>query len=132
MTNIRSPRGGYILIVTVLVVATVLLVLSAAVALGLIGHRTGSRAVDDRVTAQALAESCAEVALLKLKRANTYTGNETMTISGSTCTIHTFSSTLPTTIETEATVNSRPYRLEVTVSSYDPFTVTGWNRVSSF
>jgi type II secretory pathway pseudopilin PulG len=127
-----DTRAGFTLIITVVLVATILLLLSATVAQGLLGQQQGLTSLDASTDAKGAAEGCAEYALLQLKLDPAYAGNETRAIGSVSCTIRPIISGPPTVIETEAEASGRPYRLRVELSSMDPLTVQSWGRVSAF
>lgn len=130
MTNQR----GYILVVTVLVLSSVILMVATATAFTLAGveQRDAERRLG--FGAQSLAEGCMETALLKRRLDPSYAGNETVTIDGQTCTIRAFitAASPPLTIQTEATKNSRTYRVQVKISNTSTMAVQSWERVSAF
>lgn len=130
MTN----RHGYVLVVTVLVLSSVILMLATATAFTLAGveQRDAERRLG--VGAQSLAEGCMETALLKRRLDSGYAGNETVTIDGQNCTIRMFitGSNPPLTIQTEATKNGRTYRVQVKISDTRTMAVQSWERVAVF
>ncbi len=120
------------MIAAVVIISTVLILISATVAQGLMGHAESSTAVAQGLEAKSAAEACAEVALLNLAEDPTYAGNESITIGSSACTIQPIASGTPTVVETEASVGERTYRLHVEASSLDPVTISAWERVATF
>ena len=122
---------GYALVVSVLIFSTVLMLIGASATLNLIRSREQDTGAEAWTTAEWLAEGCAETALQALREDASYAGNETVTVGSQTCTIRPLNAGVPTTIETEATVNSRPYRIRILV---DPstFDITSWEHVVSF
>jgi hypothetical protein len=127
MTN----KSGFALIVTVLIFGSMMLALSAATVFSLSRLQSRERGWESGLKAQSLAEACAEYALLQLRLNDSYTGNENVTIDGSACTIRTITTSgTEKTIQTEATVDSRHYRLQIKTD--DDINVTSWQRVTSF
>ncbi len=127
-----NKRSGFILVVSVLVLSTVIISIAIASAFGLAGSQNRFVGIETGLDAQALAESCADIALLKLKLNNNYLGNEVITIGSQSCTIQPVIAGPPAEIETEATVNGRPYRLHIEISDLAAFTISQWQRVSAF
>lgn len=130
MTN----RGGYILVVTVLVLSSVLLILATASAFTLVGVQQRDTERRLGVGAQSLAEGCMETALLERRLDSGYAGNETVTIDNQTCTIRPFITGVnpPLTIQTEATKNNRTYRVQVKISDTATMTVQSWERIATW
>ncbi len=130
MTN----RGGYMLVVTVLVLSSVMLLLATASAFSLVGVQQRDAERRFSVAAQSLAEGCMETALLKRRLDTGYAGNETISIDGQTCTIRPFlaGSNPPLTIQTEASKQNRTYRLEVEIADTATMEVASWTRVTAF
>lgn len=127
-----NPRRGFILIISVLVLSAVIAVIAAAAAFGLAGSQLRGVELDNSSDAKGLAEGCAEAALFKRRNDVTYTGNETLTIGTGTCTIRPIIVGPPLIIETQATANTRVYRLHVEVSNTSTFTISKWQRVAAF
>ena len=125
---------GFTLIVSVAIVATVLLLVALSSSRFLIQQLSSSVGLEDHLMAKYLAEGCAEAALASLAAdPAVYVGNETLTIGGQSCIIETITTVgSVTTIDTEATVSTRVYRVEVLLSSLDPMTISSWQRVTSF
>lgn len=128
MTN---PRNGFILIISVLVLSAVIAVIAAAAAFGLAGSQLRGVELDASSDAKALAEGCAEAALFARRNDDTYAGNETIAIGTGSCTIRPILVGPSLVIETQATANTRVYRLRVEVD-VATFTISNWQRVASF
>jgi hypothetical protein len=126
-----NDRRGYVLLVSVMIIGFMLIGLAIAATRTLVTDHAATIVIEHEDDARALAEGCADQALLKLRDNVNYTGNETVTIGSQTCTIHTIL-TSPSRIQTEATVNGQPYRLQVTLSSLSPLTISAWQRQTSF
>lgn len=92
----------------------------------------GNSAVLSSIQASTLANTCAEIALTKLKDNTSYVGNETINIDSFSCTIATITGTGNTnrTINTTATVNNSKRNYTVVVATVNPDTViTSWQEV---
>ena len=130
-TNRTSPHG-FTLIVAMIVISTVLVLVSATVAQGLMGHALSSITIERKLQAKSAAEACADVALLELTLDPAYAGNESVTIGSNSCTIQAIVSGPPTVVETEATVSGNTYRLHIELSELDPIMISAWERVADF
>lgn len=126
-----NNRSGFALVISVVIFGMVILTIAAATAFSLANAQAREVGWQDGLRTQSLAEGCAEYALFKLRDNPSYTGNENVTINGSTCTVRPLISGTPTTIQTEATVDNRHWRVEVKVTT-STFTINSWKRVSSF
>lgn len=127
----NDPRG-FAIVGTVLVLCIVLILVASATALRLAGQLGQGEETRDWQTARLLAEGCADTALAELQRDEGYGGNETVTIGSGTCTIRpVLTSGGVTTIQTEATVDGHPYRIEIDVNA-DTTDVSSWAHVAGF
>jgi len=80
----------------------------------------------------ALANACADHALLELVVDLNYTGSTTVDIASSTCTIFAIeTSGSQKTIKTQATEDNRISNLKVVLNTAD-FTIVSWDEVISF
>jgi Tfp pilus assembly protein PilX len=129
MTN--QPRG-FILVVSVLVLSTILVVIGIATAFGIAGVQNRALEIETQIAARALAEACAEAALMELRLDDAYAGNETKMIGGASCTIRPIQPGPPAILETEATSSGSVYRLRIEISDVANLTITKWQRVSSY
>jgi hypothetical protein len=125
-------KSGFSTTAAIFVIATIMSSVLLASSSRLIAARGATVSLEDNLAAQYLAEGCAEVALLKLGLNPLYAGNETVTIGSESCTIRPVLLGVPTTIETEATKNSRTYRLRIELLLPTPLVVNSWRRVAEF
>lgn len=130
--NNPTPRG-YAIVSTVLVLCVVIIVLAGATAVRLSGQLTQGTAVVAVHDAERAAEACVETALQRLRTDAAYDGDETVTVGPNVCDI------LPivtaggvTTIQTEATVDGHPYRIEVELDDLETVHVSSWSHVTAF
>lgn len=80
----------------------------------------------------ALAESCADYALLKFKLDDTYIGSEALVIGDYSCDILAIESVGNQRIfKTQSTVNSASARI-IAILDYPANTLASWEEVSSF
>lgn len=84
----------------------------------------------DSAEARILANSCADVAVNKLKLDNTYTGSETITVGAKQCQILaiTGSGNSNRVVRTSAVVNTVTRKVEVSITTIRPTTfISYWN-----
>lgn len=122
---------GYVLVVSVMIIGLMLIGLAVAATRALVSERASTIVIEREDDARALAEGCADAALLELRNDVNYAGNETISVGGFACTIRPIL-TSPTRIQVEATVSGQPYRLQVELASTDPLEIAKWERVTTF
>jgi hypothetical protein len=132
MNILRTYSGGYIALISVLIVG------AAATAIALTLLTTGSDAsrsalvIQQSVQARQLADGCAEEALQKIHDSTSYTGTSSLTLGAGTCT-YTIASTGTSTrtIATTGTISSvvRKSMVYVTINS-SSLSITSWQEVS--
>ncbi len=121
------------MLISVIVLATIML------GFALVGSFTGSQAlqtltaIQNKKMAGALATACMEHAINRLGRNQGYTGNETLTSNGASCTVRPVISGSGTwTLETEARVRNQWARYRVTLSERAPPEIASWEEVPTF
>lgn len=117
------------MLVSMVIIGTILFMIAAVSARQVQDGFFSSIDLGQQAAAQALAEGCMEVALVRLATDSAYTGNETVEIGEEMCTIRTISGGI---VEVEAEVNDRYYRLRAVLSSLSPVTIDSWQKVDSF
>lgn len=131
----NKQKNAYVTLTSVIILGAVAGII-ATTALYLSADSARNNATTySNVSATAMANSCADVAVNKLKDDVTYTGNETITIAGEDCTIVTVLGTGNTnrTVRAEATINDATSRVEVFVNEINPNTdIEYWEEVGSF
>lgn len=126
---------GFIALISILAISAI----GGTIALGLIllginSTRT-SLVYIQSAQARALANACAEEALMKLRESIYYSGNETVSLTSGSCQIQTISGTGNTnrTINTTATVSSATRKVQVIVATVNPaISLTSWQEVADF
>lgn len=131
-----ADSKGYVLLFSVIVVGAIAaLVASSFLIMGLDYGYTSSLYVAEK-QARVLADTCAEIALEKLKESVTYAGNETITFpAGEYCIISPVggSGTSNRTVQAQGFDNNLVRKVKVEVSSTSPqMTVSSWQEVSDF
>ena len=129
MSNVKPNQKGYALLVSVVVIATVLVMLATVSARRVQDSSFTALDLNHQLQAKALAQGCAQEALLKRSIDSQYAGNETITIQGETCTILPISGQF---IDVEANVQDRYYRLHIGLTADEPPEISSWERVVSF
>src|SRR3989338_4733942 len=127
MSYVTKTKTGYSLIISIVLIAGVALLLAIAPSRGLQGRFADNILINDFDQTKALAESCAENALLKRKINPDYLGDEIITIGDKTCAILPFVVADPVQIKTEAVVDNATYRLLIEVAIGDDlFEIVSW------
>ncbi len=129
MSNKINNQCGYTLIISVVVISTILLMIATVSARRVQDAFFASIDLSQSIRAQALAEGCAEVVLLKFARNSTYIGDEIINIGNDTCSILPVSNNI---IRIQAVSQLRYYNLRIEISSEHPPTIINWQRVASF
>jgi len=128
-------KKGFIALTSVLILSAVLLSVSIGVASQSIARADTSFSVTTYHRAYALAELCAEYALIELERTLKYMGDEDIVVSGESCTVHTISGSgsANRVIEVESTVLEHTVKMRVAVTTlYPEAVITSWDVVNNF
>lgn len=128
-----SEEKGYIALLSTLFLVTIGGVVAGSLILLGLGFSKSSFALEQSNQAKALANACAEEALLKLKQDLSYAGNETITLASGSCQIQDVKGTGPNRIiKTTGTVGTIIRKVEVKVKISPSFTLTSWLEVADF
>ena len=130
-----SSSHGYIALLTVLIVTTVLLMIGLSIGLGSVRNNQATLGQSDLFENRFTAEACAEQAIYNLKLDENYSGNEQINFGTSTCSIGAVSGSGPNnrTIPITSTLGGDTIRLQIVVGTTSPDTaVTSWEEVTSF
>ena len=126
---------GYIFLLSVLVVGAISLAITTSVLLlSTSAARTGL-SLRNSTESLALAQACAEHALLALRSDSGYVGNETLAIGNGTCEILSVGGTgnENRTVCTEGVRGDTARRLEILIIRLLPrVTITSWQEVTDF
>lgn len=128
-----ADAKGFAALVGILIVSAVgVVIVTALVLLGTGASRT-SFALGQSYQAKALADACAELAVLRLRQNASYGGNETVSLGAGSCQISAVTATGPNrTIETSGTVAAAVRRVRVRARVSPAFSVTSWQEVVVF
>lgn len=127
-----NKKRAYVTLLAVIVLSSVAVVMVTASLLISTENLQANGRVRTALEAKALAESCGEIALNKLKINTSYTGNESITLSFGSCQIQTITGAGNTnrTIQTLATKDGITKRLTIVVQTVNPTTIiTSWQEV---
>lgn len=130
--NIRYSRGGYIALVSALIITAVIVLIVAAVGQLAFFGRAAISDVHFKEKSRALAGACANTALLKLADNANYVGNETIAVASDTCRIFAITSSSTGRIIDAQGVFQRSYtnfRITVTSGAVD---IVRWEELKSF
>lgn len=130
-----AKSNGYVLLLSVLVVAAVALAIGVGGILLAVGSAKTSLVAQQSYQAKSLANLCAEEALQKLRESVYYTGNESSSFTTGSCQIQTISGTgnVNRTIQTVGTVGTVQRKVKVIVATVQPtINVSSWQEVDNF
>lgn len=126
-----QARGGYITLISVLVVGAVGIAISVSLLLLGLGASRTSFAYQQSNQAKALANACAEEGLEQIRLLTSYTGSGNLSFGSDSC-IYTVTSQggQNRTINTIGTVGSTIRRVSVIINAINPaIIVTSWQEV---
>ena len=132
---LSTSHPGYIFLLSVLVIGAIAIATtSSLILLGISAEQSG-QAVAYAHQARELAHTCAERALRSLRADSAYTGNESFTLTGGTCTINTIvgSGNANRYLCAQGTSGQSIRKLQINISQVLPTTrITSWKEVSAF
>lgn len=116
-SSIRG-NGGYIALITVIILSAIMLVMAASISSSTYLGRSDELSFEFKDTAYFLAYSCFDRAILNLTTDDSYAGNEAISIDGYQCTIGPVQSGAGTKIvTTSATVQGISSTLVITLDT---------------
>lgn len=133
--NHANNEKGFVALMAAIVISLILITLT--VTLNQSGFFTRSALLDAeyKERSAALAEACADTALLKLAGNPSYSGNEIIPIGTDICKIRPTKLDVPVagqnTIETRAVFNEATTNLKIIADASD-FSIVSWNELPSF
>lgn len=123
--NRKNPRGGYIAIMSSIVLSLVLMVVAISLGSSSLFTRLNVADFGNKQLSYFIARSCLNEALLKLADSSSYTGNETLMISSRACTLSAITTSAPNKIiQAKAIINGATTNLKLTVNSTSLSTVS--------
>lgn len=131
----HSKSKGVITMLSVLTIGAISLAVALTVLLTGISWSQSTLAFSQGIKARALAESCAEYALIQLKASTSYPGNKTLILSTGSCTIRPVlgSGNTNRTVETIGNAGPAMKKIRVGLSQINPqILLTSWDEVADF
>lgn len=128
-------KRGFIALISVLIIGAVVLMITIGLALRSQAETAISFSEQESHRALALANLCAEQALLKLENTVNYAGNESIMMDGESCEILLIdgSGNLHRTVKTQSTVSKYTKKVKVKVLQTSPvMQIVSWEEVSDF
>lgn len=128
----RAKKQGYVSIVTMVILMLIVLTVTISVITVQIDSNLSYRTNTDSAKARANADSCAEVAINKLKESTAYTGNETLTTDHGTCQIVSITGSGNTNrvINVKGDFNTVTRKVQISISQVNASTViSSWLEV---
>lgn len=125
----RNESHGFIALTSVLIIESLILVIAVGVLTRSITGTNISLAEQQSHRALALANICAETALLKLESVLNYSGNETITVGSDSCNIATItgSGNSNRTVQASSTISGYVRKTQVQVSTISPIMqISSW------
>jgi len=129
MTSLKKNQNGYALLVSVVVIATVLMMLATVSARRVQDEFLATLNLHQSLQVQALAQGCAQEALLKRSSDSQYAGDEVITIQDESCMIFPL---VGQTIDVQASAEEKYYRIHIELTNDEPPSIARWERVATF
>ena len=129
-------QKGFTLLMSMLIVGFVALTVAVTLLIGSVDYGKTSSHYYDTLRAQALAQSCAEIALQKLRDNQNYAGNETLSFGAQgSCDVLLVQGVGETNriIQTRGSMDGKVSKIEVVVADLSPSVlVSSWQEVADF
>jgi hypothetical protein len=127
-----QANGGYITLISVLVVGAVGVAIALSLILLGVGSSRTSFAVEQSNQAKALANACAEEALQQIRDSTPFTGSGNLTLGQGTCSYTvTSQGGSNRTVTASGTVGTIVRKVTVVINAINPLiTPTSWQEVS--
>ncbi|MBI4138535.1 hypothetical protein HY479_00085 [Candidatus Uhrbacteria bacterium] len=128
----RPP--GYIALVSLTIISAIMVVVAAGLLVRAAGGGKIVVASDTRDRAASAAQACAEMALIRLKDNDLYSGNEILDVNGDTCAILPITgSGSSRTVQTTSTVSGYSRKIRIQITTINPTMQIGsWEDVADF
>jgi hypothetical protein len=130
----NNERGGYITLVSVLVVGAVGLAITTSLLLLGIGTSRNSFANEQSYQAKALSNACAEEGLQQIRDSTPFTGSGSLTLGQGTCSYTvTSQGGSNRTVTSTGTVGTIIRKVKVIIININPtITISSWQEVADF
>ena len=129
-----NNNGGYITLVSVLVVGAVGVAIATSLILLGVGSSRTSFAIEQSNQAKGLANACAEEALEQIRDSTPFTGTDNLTLGQGTCSYTvTSQGGQNRTITASGTVSTVVRKVKIIINTINPtITVTSWQELDNF
>lgn len=126
--NISTNENGVVLLLSVLIATAVGVAVGISVIMGGLILSQGSQAHREANQAKSLANACADLALQQIRSNTSFTGTNTVAISGNNCSYTVTSGPGEArTATSSATINASTRRVTVQISNINPsIVITSW------
>jgi len=130
--NSQFASGGYIAIVSTLIISILLMTVVFATSYSGFVGRFNVLNTEFKERSSALAEACVDTALLKLSQNSSYSGNENISVGSDSCSILAIESpTGQKIIKTKAIFQNSVTNLKVVATSSD-LSIVSWEELPKF
>jgi hypothetical protein len=126
----RTKRPGFAAITSVILICGIALISSTALAGVYLNEARETTMRGFAVQARASAYSCANIAMLRLMKIRSYTGNENISVDKVVCSINAVVSVGDArTVYAQATVNGLNSRIKVEIADVDQLFISSWTEI---
>ena len=132
MQQQRSNKQGFVTLFSLIILMIISIAVFSSILLVNVDSLRSVEAVRQGIIARSLANTCAEVALNKLKDDNNYQGNESLTLTSGSCEILSISGSGNTNriIRTTGNANQFIRKSEIKVTTLNPSTdIDYWREI---
>jgi len=125
-----KTRKGFAAITSVILICGIALISSTALAGVYLNESRETTMRGSAVQARSSAYSCANIAMLRLKKVRSYTSGETINVDKVVCTIApVVVNNNARTVYAQATVNGLSSRIKVEIADVDQLYVSSWTEI---
>lgn len=130
----KKNEQGFIALISAVIISALLITITVALGTSSFLSRFNILDAEYKEKSSALAEACADAAILKLAASASYPGGETIAVGSDTCKVISVVPVAgwPKTIKTQATVSNSYTDLTIGVSNTATVSVDSWQEVPHF
>ena len=126
----RRARSGFAIIGSVILISGIALISSVAMAGVYLIEARETTMRGSAIQARSSAYACANIAMLRIKKNRSYTGNENISVDKVICTIPAVViNSSARTVYAQATVNNMTSRIKVEIADVDQLFVSSWTEI---
>ncbi len=126
----RRARSGFAIIGSVILISGIALISSVAMAGVYLIEARETTMRGSAIQARSSAYACANIAMLRIKKNRSYTGNENISVDKVVCTIPAVViNSSARTVYAQATVNNMTSRIKVEIADVDQLFVSSWTEI---